>query len=1027
MSSTDTILLKQWQARRDADAFAELVHRYSTVVFATCKRMLGDSAQAEDAAQECFIELMQSGATIRVSIGAWLHTIAVRRCIDRIKGDVRRRKRESVFADGHAEAADMPDTAEVAELLGYVDEAIEELPDRLRAAIIGRFLESQAHTALARDLGVGESTIRYRVDQGVTRIRKSLKRKGIAVAAGAFASALSASAEAAPPDLVARLGKLAMSATLPAVGGALITAALALKVAIVAVLVAAAGTGLWAVQRTWHSEGASPSTAASTGQANSRNPIDSSTSGKGDTGGSTPSGTSAPAAGAAAILAQNKADGAEKALSPDDVSISGRIYDKATGAGIAGIRAAVSPEGGGRYLGRSEPTKADGRYQLPRIEGDGTYSVSLRSIPAYPDPHRMAVTLKNGQPATDVDFALTKGLAVTGQVVDARGLGVAKAEVGTTSQTVVNPIRTKTDALGAFTLYLPKPTDGLMVQARNDKFESLPQPDLTLTQAGLSGLVLRLDQPRAASISGTVVDRAGQPMKKAQISLQHRAKRVFQYGTSGETNKVGAFAIKDLVADEYKVYVFPASATTRSMSGEYARVPLQEGEARTGLDIVYGEKGGLAIAGIVVDSSGKPVGGASIRCYAVTGAKDHSRRDGSFRITGLEEGSCALNVEHHDYSRTGITLAAGTKDATIVLKGQGRLEGRVVHADTGAALTSFNQGMIYGVIHDIASAPVNWSTTIESPDGTFEIGKLNAGPLAITVSASGFAFSYQNTTIVEETATQIEFRLKPVPPFEGYVVNEQGTAIPDAFVYFSKCWSVGALERSAPARTDAGGKFVLRSLSPEVKRLGAYHPDYGMGLLDLPGGNRITLPAPGAVEGVVSGEGISSGDIAVNISHPDSDGLIPSNRVKPKNDGTFILRKLTPGRVKVSAMPTTGSYPRKTASETVLVENGQTKQVTLKLEVGTAVVEGVLLADGQPVAKAYVSIRRQDGDRIQSQGMPTKQDGKFRFEQVCTGTLVLKVSRHDPANPYDPVVEEMDLVVNEGDVLHQEIEVAPLP
>jgi RNA polymerase sigma factor (sigma-70 family) len=1024
MSSTDTGLLKQWQARRDADAFAELVHRYSTVVFATCKRMLGDSAQAEDAAQECFIELMQSGATIRVSIGAWLHTIAVRRCIDRIKGDVRRRKRESVFTDNQAQATDTPNAAEVTELLGHVDEAIEELPDRLRAAIIGRFLEGQAHTVLARDLGVGESAIRYRVDQGIGRIRKSLKRKGIVIGTGAFAAALGTSAEAAPPALLARLGKLAMSGTLPAAGGALITAALAAKVALVAFLVAAAGTGLWAVQRTWHSEEASQNTTA---QANSHNPLDSSTSDMGSTGGSTPSSTSGPATGGAAVLAQKDAGGAEKALSPDDVSISGRIYDKATGTGIAGIRVGVFPEGGGRYLGHSEPTKADGRYQLPRIEEDGTYSVSLRSIPAYPDPRRVAVTLKDGQPATDVDFALTKGLMVTGQVVDARGLGVASAEVGTTSQTVVNPIRTKTDTLGTFTLCLPKPTDSLMVQARNSEFESLPQPDMTLTEAGLSGLVLRLDQPRAASISGTVVDGTGRPMNKAKISLRHKAQRVFTLSTSGETNKVGAFAIEGLIGDEYTVYVYRAEAQTRSTSGEYARITLQQGEARTGLDIVYGERGGLAIVGRVVDSSGKPVGGASIRCYAVAGAKDHSHKDGSFRITGLEEGSCALNVEHHDYSRTDISLAAGTEDATIVLKGQGRLEGRVVHADTGAPLTSFNQGMTYGGIHDIASAPVNWSKTIESPDGTFEIGKLSAGALVIAVSAPGFGLSYQNTTIVENTATHLEFRLKPVPPFEGYVVNEQGTAVPDAFVYFSKCWSVGALERSAAARTDGAGKFVMHSLSPDVKRLGAYHPDYGIALLDLPGGNRIVLSAPGALEGVVSGQGISAADIVVNINHPDARGLIPSSRVKPKNDGTFILRKLTPGRVRVSAMPSSGGYPRKTASETVFVESGQTKQVTLRLEVGTAVVEGVLLADGQPVAKAWVAIEHRDGDRVQSQGMPTKADGGFRFEQVRAGSLVLKVSRHDPTRPQDPVIEEMGLVVNEGDVLRQEIEVAPLP
>ena len=96
---TDAVLLERWQRRRDAEAFTELVRRYSGMVVACCKRVLGDASLAEDVAQECFLALMQSGDRVRVSLGAWLHKIAVRRSIDRIKGDVRRRKRESDFAE----------------------------------------------------------------------------------------------------------------------------------------------------------------------------------------------------------------------------------------------------------------------------------------------------------------------------------------------------------------------------------------------------------------------------------------------------------------------------------------------------------------------------------------------------------------------------------------------------------------------------------------------------------------------------------------------------------------------------------------------------------------------------------------------------------------------------------------------------------------------------------------------------------------------------------------------------------------
>ncbi|MCH9057310.1 MAG: hypothetical protein IIB55_01640, partial [Planctomycetes bacterium] len=43
--------------QRDAEAFAEIVTRHAGMVFATCNRILGDRAAAEEVAQECFLAL----------------------------------------------------------------------------------------------------------------------------------------------------------------------------------------------------------------------------------------------------------------------------------------------------------------------------------------------------------------------------------------------------------------------------------------------------------------------------------------------------------------------------------------------------------------------------------------------------------------------------------------------------------------------------------------------------------------------------------------------------------------------------------------------------------------------------------------------------------------------------------------------------------------------------------------------------------------------------------------------------------
>jgi len=212
MSTTDAMLLERWQRRRDADAFTELVRRHSGMVVSCCRRILGDASLAEDVAQECFIALMQSGDSVRASLGAWLHTIAVRRSVDRIMGDSRRRTREAAFVQGQAMETTRDMTVD--EMPAFVDEAIAALPENHRAVVVGRFLQNQTYTDMARDLGVVEGTVRHRVERGVERVRQTLRRKGIAVSAAGMSAALGRAVDAAPAELVVRMGKLAMSGSI---------------------------------------------------------------------------------------------------------------------------------------------------------------------------------------------------------------------------------------------------------------------------------------------------------------------------------------------------------------------------------------------------------------------------------------------------------------------------------------------------------------------------------------------------------------------------------------------------------------------------------------------------------------------------------------------------------------------------------------------------------------------------------------------------------------------------------------------
>ncbi|MDP7640718.1 MAG: hypothetical protein QGG73_13575, partial [Candidatus Hydrogenedentes bacterium] len=87
-----------------------------------------------------------------------------------------------------------------ADLVDIVDVAIADLPEKFRTPVICHFLNGQSYEEIAHGSGTAESTARYRANKGIERIRAFLKRRGIPIGA-------------APPALVATLGKLAVAGT----------------------------------------------------------------------------------------------------------------------------------------------------------------------------------------------------------------------------------------------------------------------------------------------------------------------------------------------------------------------------------------------------------------------------------------------------------------------------------------------------------------------------------------------------------------------------------------------------------------------------------------------------------------------------------------------------------------------------------------------------------------------------------------------------------------------------------------------
>jgi len=207
MPQSDAVLLEKWRACSDADAFAELLSRHASMVYGACLRVVRNPSIAEEVAQECFLELMKGPRGVQC-IGAWLHTVATRRALDRVKSEQRRHAREQQYAaslDAVAEVS-WDDTRE------FVDEAITLLPNDLRIPIVLRFLEGRSHEAIAEKLSISRSSARSRIERGIVAIRENLAKRGLPISATALATGLeSAAASSVPHAMIAELGKRALA------------------------------------------------------------------------------------------------------------------------------------------------------------------------------------------------------------------------------------------------------------------------------------------------------------------------------------------------------------------------------------------------------------------------------------------------------------------------------------------------------------------------------------------------------------------------------------------------------------------------------------------------------------------------------------------------------------------------------------------------------------------------------------------------------------------------------------------------
>jgi RNA polymerase sigma factor (sigma-70 family) len=210
IQETDLSLLRQYTESGDPEVFAEIVRRYSGVVYSASWRILNDDARAQEVSQETFFRLLRQPRLVTQSLGGWLHRTATHLAIDAHRSETSRRQREKRYGiERAAVAGSMEATWE--EISPHVDAALEELPEAARNLLTRHFLQGTPQSDLAAEMNLSAATVSRKIQSAVGELRKLLRRKGIYVGLlGLIEFCKSETAKAAPPHLMTQLAKMGM-------------------------------------------------------------------------------------------------------------------------------------------------------------------------------------------------------------------------------------------------------------------------------------------------------------------------------------------------------------------------------------------------------------------------------------------------------------------------------------------------------------------------------------------------------------------------------------------------------------------------------------------------------------------------------------------------------------------------------------------------------------------------------------------------------------------------------------------------
>jgi RNA polymerase sigma factor (sigma-70 family) len=212
--ATDASLLEYFVRSRDEDAFAALVRRHGPLVYNVCRRLLADSATADDCFQATFLVLARRAASIQSpeTLAGWLYGVA-----RRIARKARARRPVSPLPDEHllrpARDGDPLAALTAREVLDILDEEVHRLPSVYHLPLVYCCLEGLSQEEAAHRLGWTPGSVRGRLERGRKLLRIRLAKRGLTLSAALAAVAVARGAAGVSAALLAATVRVALTGT----------------------------------------------------------------------------------------------------------------------------------------------------------------------------------------------------------------------------------------------------------------------------------------------------------------------------------------------------------------------------------------------------------------------------------------------------------------------------------------------------------------------------------------------------------------------------------------------------------------------------------------------------------------------------------------------------------------------------------------------------------------------------------------------------------------------------------------------